>query len=94
MGDKVDGATKSQIESGIASLKTAMEGDDTATITRLSEELMQSSHKLAEAMYQKASQSGGDPSGGGPNPGAGQPGGQPGPGGDDVVDADFEEVKK
>ncbi|MFZ3045566.1 MAG: molecular chaperone DnaK [Desulfatirhabdiaceae bacterium] len=94
MGDKVDGATKSQIESGIASLKTAMESDDTATITRLSEELMQSSHKLAEAMYQKASQSGGDPSGGGANPGAGQPGGQPGPGGDDVVDADFEEVKK
>ncbi|MGD9973418.1 MAG: molecular chaperone DnaK [Desulfatirhabdiaceae bacterium] len=94
MGDKVDGATKSQIESGIASLKKAMESDDAATITRLSEELMQSSHKLAEAMYQKAAQSGSGEPGGGPGPGPGQSGPQPGPGGDDVVDADFEEVKK
>ncbi len=94
MGDKVDGATKSQIESGIASLKKAMESDDAATITRLSEELMQSSHKLAEAMYQKAAQSGSGDPGGGPGPGPGQSGPQPGPGGDDVVDADFEEVKK
>lgn len=92
MGDKVDGATKSQIESGIASLKKAMESDDAATITRLSEELMQSSHKLAEAMYQKAAQSGGGEPGGGPGPGPSGP--QPGSGGDDVVDADFEEVKK
>jgi molecular chaperone DnaK len=93
LGDKVDAATRSQIESGIASLKKAMETDDTDDIKRLSEELMQSSHKLAEAMYQKASQEGAaHQSGAGPDPGSGRPSG--GTGGDDVVDADFEEVKK
>ena len=72
-----------------------MEGDDIEQIKRLTDQLMQASHKVAEAMYQKASQSG-DPSEGG----AGGPGG-PGsegfssskPADDDVVDADFEEVK-
>ena len=35
-----------------------MESEDTAEIKRLSEELTQQSHKLAEAMYQQASQAG------------------------------------
>ncbi len=56
MGDKVDGATKTDVESAIASLKTAMETEDTDEIKRLSEALTQTSHKLAEAMYQQASQ--------------------------------------
>jgi len=104
LGDKVDSATKSSIENAISNLKKVMDGDDTAEIRRLSEELTQASHKLAEAMYQQASQTGEQP--GGPGMGPGGPGG-PGPGGpggpgapgaspppdDDVVDADFEEVK-
>jgi molecular chaperone DnaK len=95
LGDKVDGATRSQVEAAISPLKKAMEGDDIEQIKRLTDQLMQASHKVAEAMYQKASQSG-DPSEGG----AGSSGG-PGsagsssskPADDDVVDADFEEVK-
>ncbi|MBU4504728.1 MAG: molecular chaperone DnaK, partial [Proteobacteria bacterium] len=55
LGDKVDSATKSKIEDAINRLKKAMEGDDEAEIKRLSDELTQSSHKLAEAMYQQAS---------------------------------------
>ena len=56
---------------------------------RLTDELTQTSHKLAEKMYSQASHQGG--------PGAG-PEAQAGPSGgkkpdDDVVDADFEEVK-
>jgi molecular chaperone DnaK len=54
MGDKVDGATKQNIEEHVQSLKTAMEGDDAEAIKRGSEELMQASHKVAEAMYQQA----------------------------------------
>lgn len=95
LGDKVDGATRAQVEAAITPLKKAMESDDIEQIKRLTDQLMQASHKVAEAMYQKASQAG---EAGGP----GGPGGGPGPegftsskpsGDDDVVDADFEEVK-
>jgi len=94
LGDKVDDATKSEVESGVSALKTAMEGEDAAEIQRLSEELTQKSHKLAEAMYKQASAEGAEQPG--PDAGPGdedQPGGSPG-GDDDVVDADFEEVKE
>ncbi|MCP4347813.1 MAG: molecular chaperone DnaK [Desulfobacterales bacterium] len=93
LGDKVDSSLKSTIEDAITHLKKAIEGEDAAEIRRLSEELTQSSHKLAEAMYQQASQAGAGAQGGGPGPEAEQqnPGGQAPD--DDVVDADFEEVK-
>ena len=90
LGDKVDSATKSKIDESISRLKKAMEGDDKEEIKRLSEELTQSSHKLAEAMYQQASQKGEQQA----EPGA-EEAAQPGPStpDEDVVDADFEEVK-
>jgi len=93
LGDKVESDLKSDIEGAIERLKKAMETTDAAEIKRLSEELTTSSHKLAEKMYSQASQQGAGPGGPGPDPGA-----QAGPGGtrkpdDDVVDADFEEVK-
>jgi molecular chaperone DnaK len=97
LGDKVDAGTKSQIEAAVASLKKAMESDNAQEIKRLSEELMTASHKLAETMYQKASAQQGPGAGGpqgGPSAGAGGPQGQAHGAGDDVVDADFEEVKK
>ena len=93
MGDKVDAETKANIEAAIEPLRKAIEGEDTEEIKRLTEALTQASHKLAEAMYQQASQEqgqpGGDPTGedGGSASGAGAPE-------DDVVDADFEEVKE
>ncbi len=91
LGDKVDTATKSNIDEIIGRLKKAMEGDDKEEIKRLSEELTQSSHKLAEAMYQQASQKGEQQA----EPGAEGAAAQPGPStpDEDVVDADFEEVK-
>ncbi|MFH2064710.1 MAG: molecular chaperone DnaK [Pseudomonadota bacterium] len=88
LGDKVEANIKSKIDDVIGRLKKATEGEDTELIKQLSEELTQSSHKLAEAMYQQASQAGQDHAG---NPGEGSKGAaQPE---DDVVDADFEEVK-
>ncbi len=93
LGDKVDAATKSDIESHIASLKTAMEGSDMEDIKQKSEALMKASHKLAEQMYAKT---------GGPGAGAGPEAG-PGAGAgheekakkpeEEVVEAEFEEVK-
>jgi len=94
LGAKVDSATKSSVENALASLKKAMEGNDAAEIKRLSDELTQTSHKLAEAMYkQAAAQTGEQPGGADPGAGAHQGASKPG-GDDDVVDADFEEVKK
>jgi len=91
LGDKIDTSTKGKVEAAIEPLKKAMEGDDVAEIKRLSEELTQAAHKLAEAMYQQASQedqqqAGADAAGGPEQPG-------PSPSEEDVVDADFEEVK-
>ena len=91
MGDKVDSETKSKVDEVIAQLKKAMEGDDTAEIKRLTEELTQTSHKLAEAMYQQASQAGAQA--GSPDMGGDSAQGQAAAEDDDVVDADFEEVK-
>jgi molecular chaperone DnaK len=89
LGEKVDAETRSNIESASADLRKAMESDDVQEIQRLSEALTQASHKVAEAMYKQASQSGpGEGSEPGPESGA-----DAGPTDDDVVDADFEEVK-
>ena len=68
MGDKVDAATKEQIEVAAGELKKALDGDDVAEIKAKTDALMQASHKLAEAVYQQAQQqqqaaSGGDGSG-------------------------------
>jgi molecular chaperone DnaK len=88
LGGKVDDATKAKVEEAVTALKKAMEGEDITEIKRLSEELTQTSHKLAEAMYQQASK-GEDAGGAGPGAGAGGPSAAAD---DDVVDADFEEV--
>jgi molecular chaperone DnaK len=88
LGGKVDSTTKTNVEEAIGRLRKAMEGSDTQEIKQKTEELTQASHKLAEAMYQKAAASGGD-AGGGDQTGASQKRGPD----DDVVDADFEEVK-
>jgi molecular chaperone DnaK len=96
--DKLDAASKSDVENALAKVKKEMEGTDPAAINAATEELTKASHKLAEMIYAQAASSGGPQ---GPEAGPG-PEGEPGQagagpksdGGDDVVDADFEEVKK
>jgi len=66
-----------------------MEADDAQEIKRLSDELTQTSHKIAEMMYSRASQQQAHAGAGGGGPQGGAPKKD-----DDVVDADFEEVKK
>jgi molecular chaperone DnaK len=58
------------------------------------EQLSQSSHKLAEAMYSKAAQQQAGPQGPTDGQGATENSGEPRKKKDDVVDADFEEVKE
>ena len=91
-GDKVDASEKSKIEDAIANAKKALEGDDIEAIKKTQDELMNVSHKLAEAMYAKtAGGQGGPGADGGAQPGGDQQ--TSGKKNDDVVDADFEEVK-
>jgi len=87
VGGSLDESAKRNIEMSIEKLRKAMEGDNTEEIKRLTEELTQASHKVAEAMYAKASAEQGRAGG------SGESGSAPHKD-DDVVDADFEEVKK
>ncbi len=87
LGDKVDAETKSNVEREIENVKKVKDGDDVDAIKAAVEALTQASHKLAELMYQQASQQA--PEGGAAG---GAEAGKKGDD-DDVVDADFEEVK-
>ncbi len=95
--DETDAETVGNIEAALDKAKKALEGDDTEAMQAATEELTQASHKLAEAMYAKAAQEQAEAQGAQAAPGEGSAG--PGAGStqakenDDVVDADFEEVK-
>ena len=92
-GDKIDASEKAKIEDAIARVKKAIEGDDINAIKSAQDELTNASHKLAEAMYSKSTAQQAGP---GRAP-ATDRGGAEAAGGkkdDDVVDADFEDVKK
>ncbi len=93
MGDKLDADTKGSINTAIENLKKAMEGEDAAEIKQKTEELTQASHKLAEAMYSQASQQQEGAQEGAAPGGEAEGGGASGED-EDVVDADYEEVKK
>ncbi len=81
-GDKVSEADKSAIETAVEALKTALTGEDAEAITARTNELMQASMKLGEAMY-AASQAEGAAAEGEPAEEAKK---------DDVIDADFKDV--
>ncbi|MBN9345327.1 MAG: molecular chaperone DnaK [Devosia sp.] len=81
-GDKVSAEDKGAIETGLADLKGVLDGDDAEAIKEKTNALAEASMKLGEAMY-KASQAEAE---------AKATGGDK-PADDDVVDADFEEVK-
>ncbi|MCJ2065641.1 molecular chaperone DnaK [Methylobacterium sp. J-088] len=82
-GDKVPAADKGAIETAMAALKTALEGEDVEAIKARTTDLMQASMKLGEAMY-AANQAAG--------PDAGAEAAASSEKKDDVIDADFQEV--
>ena len=87
-GDKVEAADKEKIETAIKELEEVIADGDVEQITAKTNALMEASHKLAEQMYQQ--QDSGVPPGA-EEPATGTSGSAAG--GDDVVDAEFEEVK-
>lgn len=88
-GDKIDAVDKGNIENKIAELKKVMDGEDAEVIKKATDELAQAAHKLAEAMYAQAQQAGNEA-----GADTGQQAEDSKPDDDNVVDADFEEVKK
>ncbi|WP_022949938.1 molecular chaperone DnaK [Methylohalobius crimeensis] len=88
LGDKVPAAEKESIESAIQDLEEAMKGDDKDAIEAKSRHLAELSGKLAQQMYGAAG--GGEEAAGGAA-GAGESASRPE--GEEVVDAEFEEVK-
>lgn len=89
--DKIEASDRQAIEQAVSRLRQVMDGTDLEAIRRASEELQTASHRLAEAMYARASQQA--QAAGGTGTGTGEAQAGKGRGGDDVVDADFEEVK-
>ena len=87
-GSKVDDDTRKNIESAVEALKQAKDSDNVEDIKQKIETLSQASHKLAEVMYQQAASSQEGDTGGSAG------GSDDAQADDDVVDADFEEVKK
>ena len=87
MGDKLDPADKSEVESKLQALKTALTGTDSAAIKHATEELTQAFYKVSEKMYQAANPQGAPGAGFDPNQQGGPQGGQPG--GQDYYDADY-----
>ncbi len=66
LGDKIDAADKSEIETKIADLKKALEGTDTEKIKGATDELQKKFYEVSTKMYQAANPQGaqGDPQGG------------------------------
>jgi len=86
LGDKVDAAEKKAIEEAIEALQQAMKDGDKDDITAKTQALAEKSGKLAERVYKENAAQG---DGGAETAGAEAGGGA----NDDVVDAEFEEVK-
>jgi molecular chaperone DnaK len=91
-GDKIDAGDKERIEKALEQARKAMGADAVAELKKAHDELAQEAHKLAEAMYAKASQQeqaeAQSASGGGEAKGKKEKEKE-----EDIVDADFEEVK-
>ena len=85
-GDKVSAEEKKSIENGIAELKKSLEGTDIEDIKKKTQSLIQVSMKLGEAVYKSQQKPG---SGKTESPKDAKPNDK-----DNVVDADFEDVKE
>jgi molecular chaperone DnaK len=98
-GEKLEAGEKEKIESALKDLQATLAGEDKDAIEAKSTELMTASQKMGEKMYaemQAAQAAAGAAAGAGGDAGAGTGGAAPGAKAkdDDVVDADFKEVKR
>jgi len=90
LGDKVEADEKSKVESAIEALKDALKGDDKELIESKTKDLAEASAKIAERVYAQQQESGQ----GGATAGASEKSGAAAGDKENVVDAEFEEVKE
>ncbi|MEA1619589.1 molecular chaperone DnaK [Erythrobacter sp. T5W1-R] len=83
-GDKIDAATKSEVEAAVAAAKTALEGDDADAINAKAQELTQAAMKMGQQIYEREQAQGADAAAAGAGEDAAPQ--------EDVVDAEFSEV--
>jgi molecular chaperone DnaK len=94
-GDKLDAGEKEKIESALKDVDEAIKGDDKAAIEAKTEALMTASQKLGEKVYAEAQAAAGAGAAGAPEADAAAPSAKSAKADDDnVVDAEFKEVKK
>jgi molecular chaperone DnaK len=86
LGDKVSGADRAKVESAISDLRGVLKSDDKDVIETKARALAEASATIAQQAYAQADAG---PAGGEGGPGSGTAGG----GKDEVLDAEFEEVK-
>jgi molecular chaperone DnaK len=91
-GSDLEGSVKENIESSLKRAKEVLDGQDADAMRKAAEELNQSSHKLAEVIYAKASQQASQKNDADRDAGK-SAGAETDKKKDDVVDADFTEVK-
>jgi molecular chaperone DnaK len=92
-GGELDAAVRGEIETALEKAKKAAESQEAEPLRAAAEELTRSSHKLAEAVYAKASKQQSSTEQAAPNKDGQSTDGE-GKKKEDVVDADFEEVKE
>ena len=93
LGEKVDEAEKSSIEAAIEAVNEAIKGEDAAAIDEAAKALGELSGKLAERVYAEAAAEGAQPDAGSADAGDSTAEGSAAGGEENVVDAEFEEVK-
>ena len=91
METKLPEEDKSKITACIDQLKKSLEQDDLEAIKSDTEALVQASHKMAELLYSQQAQQ--PPPEGGPEASDAEPNKEDKSNDDDIVDADYEEVK-
>ncbi|HWW29687.1 MAG TPA: molecular chaperone DnaK [Steroidobacteraceae bacterium] len=92
LGDKISDDEKKAATEAVAAVKAAMSGDDRDDIERKTTALEQASSAILQKMYQQSAGAGAG-AGGGSDTGGGAAGRSESPK-DDVLDAEFEEVKE
>jgi len=92
VGDKLEDASKADVESALGELKRVSENGTAAEIKAATETLQQASYKMAEALYQKTGAASGNGAPG-PDGAAASGNGTAGAPADDVIDAEFKEAK-
>jgi len=94
LGEKVDGGERAKIESAISDLRSALKTEDKAVIEKKTEALAQASAAVAQRAYANTQGAAGAAGAGAAEGGPSSDGASKGPAGrEDVVDAEFEEVK-